>query len=322
MKKLVIRTAQYEYLEKGFKEWLDILGYCSKSVYNTPHHIREFLHFLEGRGITSIQLLEQGHIKAYYDHVGKRANRTRGGGLSNHSLNKHLYAIEKFLEYLHHRGIQNMPATGIRRQKIPQGNITVLTQQEIKLLFSATGKDAVQPAHAHYSRYNEAMQARDKAMLSIYYSCGLRRNEGVCLCIDDINLDTRILHVKKGKNYKERFVPFNKTNAAYLQQYIYDYRSVLVKDKREGALFISVGGRPTSGCTLLSRLKRLQQVSEDTALQQKVIGLHTLRHSIATHLLSAGMSLEKIAQFLGHSSLESTQLYTHLSAIASANGEQ
>jgi len=79
---------------------------------------------------------------------------------------------------------------------------------------------------------------------------------------------------------------------------------------------LSAGGHPTNGGTLLLRLQRLQQLTEDAALQQKTVGLHTLRHSIATHLLAAGMSLEKIAQFLGHSSLETTQIYTHLTEQA------
>src|SRR6185437_12705760 len=142
-------------------------------------------------------------------------------------------------------------------------------------------------------------------MLVVYYSCGLRRNEGIQLHTEDIDLDRNIVHVKKGKNYKERFVPFGKTSAHYLQTYIYDHRPTLSKDKREGRLFISSGGRPVNGGTLNTRLQRLQQQTEDSGLQQKRIGLHTLRHSIATHLLAAGMSLEKIAQFLGHSNLES-----------------
>jgi integrase/recombinase XerD len=87
---------------------------------------------------------------------------------------------------------------------------------------------------------------------------------------------------------------------------------LFAKDKKEDRLFMSVGGRQFNGGSLLLRLQRLQQLTEDAALQQKTIGLHTLRHSIATHLLAAGMSLEKIAQFLGHSSLDSTQIYTHL----------
>jgi len=158
----------------------------------------------------------------------------------------------------------------------------------------------------------QIIQSRDKALLVIFYSCGLRRNEGANVSIDDINFDTRILHVKKGKNYKERLVPLNKTNAAYLQEWIYDYRSQLIKTKKEHRLFVNIHGEPMSGGTLYTRLKLLQLQSDNIELGQKNIGLHSLRHSIATHLLQAGMSLEKIARFLGHSSLESTQIYTHL----------
>jgi len=312
MQKLIITTQQYQYLEKGFKEWLDILGYSEMSVYNTPHLIREFLYFLERINIKTIQALEHKHIKAYHGHINQRTNQRRGGGLSANYLNKHLQAIEKFLEYLHHRGIQNLPAMSVKLEKLHRQQVTVLTADEIKLLFGATEKDAISANHHHYNRFNEAMQARDRAMLTVYYSCGLRRNEGVHLHTDDINFDSRILHVKKGKNYKERFVPFNKTNAQYLQSYVYDYRPLLATDRKEGRLFMSVGGRLLNGASLLLRLQRLQQLSEDATLQQKTVGLHTLRHSIATHLLQAGMSLEKIAQFLGHSSLQTTQIYTHL----------
>jgi integrase/recombinase XerD len=312
MKKLILKTEQYEYLEKGFKEWMDILGFSESNVYNTPHILREFLHFLENNNISAIQALEHKHIDAYYGHITKRANQRRDGGLSSTHINKHLQAIEKFLEYLHHRGIQSLPSMNIKLEKIYRDKLTVVTTDEIKLLFTATGKDAIATTHHHYTRFNEAMQARDRAMLAVYYSCGLRRNEGVHLSIDDINFDTQILHVKKGKNYKERYVPFNKTNAQYLQLYVYDHRPLFAKDRKEDRLFMSVGGRQFNGGSLLLRLQRLQQLTEDAALQQKAIGLHTLRHSIATHLLAAGMSLEKIAQFLGHSSLDSTQIYTHL----------
>jgi integrase/recombinase XerD len=146
----------------------------------------------------------------------------------------------------------------------------------------------------------------------IFYSCGLRRNEGASVSIEDINFDTRILHVKKGKNYKERFVPLNKTNAQYLQEWVYDYRPLRVPSKQEHRLFINTQGQPMSGGALYNRFKLLQLQSDNAVLRDKQIGIHGLRHSIATHLLEAGMSLEKIARFLGHSSLESTQLYTHL----------
>ncbi len=310
MLKLSLKTAQYEYLERGFKEWLDILGYCDSTVYNMPHIARELMHFLESRSVNAIQALTRKDLKAYHDYINRRANQRRGGGLSEKYIQMHIQGVEKFLEYLHHRGIKTLMGTGIRLTAPPRKAITVLTTDEIRLLFTATSKTATSGRIG--SSYYEAMQARDRVMLTIYYSCGLRRTEGVYLSIDDINFDTRILHVKKGKNYKERFVPFGKSSSKTLQDYIYDHRPLLVKDKREGRLFISYGGRRMTGGTLNSRLQLLQRASEDIDLQQKEVHLHILRHSIATHLLEAGMSLEKIARFLGHSTMDSTQIYTHL----------
>jgi integrase/recombinase XerD len=305
MKKLNLKNNSYEYLQTAFAEWLDVLGYGSGIVKAMPIIIREFLHQLENNGVQNINGLQQKHIKQYHNYVSTRANERRGGGLSNNYINKHLQAIEKFLEFLNHKGVQNVPALGVRLEKINRKEISILTQEEIKELFELTSREP-------NTEKEQITQSRDKAMLVIYYSCGLRRNEGANLALDDINFDTRILHVKKGKNYKERLVPLNKTNAAYLQEWIYDYRSQLVKTKKEHKLFVNLHGEPMTGGALYSRFKLLQLQSDNIQLQQKNTGLHTLRHSIATHLLQAGMSLEKIAKFLGHNSLESTQIYTHL----------
>lgn len=312
MRKLILKNQGYQYLEIAFKEWLDILGYSPGVVTGMPVILREFFHFLENNNIHHINSLQQKQIKAYHDYISTRPNQRRGGGLSNKYITMHLQAIEKFLEYLHHKGMQDLPASGLRAAKQQRHYPTVLTLEEVRELFALTRQDYSYMSDSKFSHYTEIAQSRDRAMLVIYYSCGLRRNEGIHVSIDDLNFDTRILHVRKGKGYKERFVPFNKTNALYLQEWIYDHRSRLVKDKKAHRLFINFWGMPLSGGTLYDRLKLLQLQSEHTTLTEKQIGLHTLRHSIATHLLQAGMSLEKIAKFLGHSSLESTQLYTHL----------
>jgi integrase/recombinase XerD len=147
-----------------------------------------------------------------------------------------------------------------------------------------------------------------------FYGCGIRRSEGVHLDVGDINFDRSLLHVRKGKNNRERFVPISKANRKYLQDYVYDHRPELIRGSKVEALFVSYQHiRRMQGQSLAIRLKVLQYQSEDTELMEKEIGLHTLRHSIATHLLQAGMKLESISKFLGHSSLESTQIYTHLS---------
>jgi integrase/recombinase XerD len=305
MKKLSLNNPQYEYVEKSFGEWLDILGYSHHAVYNLPNHVRELLHYLEQNGIHHIKQLEVQNIRDYYQQLKCRANHRRGGGLSNSYLNKHLQALYKFADYLRQSGRLLLPALGIDWETDDAEEIIVLTPEEIKLLYKAT-------EHYNTGTDLEPFNARDRAMLGIFYGCGLRRNEGYHLNLGDINFDRRILKVRKGKNYKERWVPFNKTNAAYLQEYVYDWRPLITKDKKEAAFFISQRGTRMDAQSMALRLKILQQRTDDINLQQKNVRLHVLRHSIATHLLQNGMGLERIARFLGHSSLESTQVYTHL----------
>jgi integrase/recombinase XerD len=305
MKKLILNNSSYEYLEKAFSEWLDILGYCEMSVYNMPSIIREFLYFLNSQNVKQITQLEQKHYKEYFAYISTRSNQRRGGGLSNNYINKHIQALEKFYEFLNHKRVQGLVPINLRQLKLSKVETTVLTLEEIQALYKTASKEATSTKEA-------VLQSRDRALLTVFYACGLRRNEGVHLSVDDINFDTRILHVRKGKNNKERFVPFSKTSLQYLQEWVYDHRPTLLKSQKESALFIGMIGKPMQGGSLYGRLKLLQLEIDNPELQKKDIGLHTLRHSIATHLLQNGMELQKIQRFLGHSSLESTQIYTHL----------
>jgi len=315
MKKLSLRNPSFRYLEQSFKEWLDVLGYAPVSVYNMPLQVRELLHYLESENINHIKELDIKHIKEHYNKLKERSNARRGGGLSNNHLNKHIQSLRKFTDYLRQVGRLTLPELQIKNEEADAKTIPVLTEEEIQLLFKATYKTSLQYHRPHYNlsaTQVEAMQARDRAMLVIFYGCGVRRNEGVNINVGDINFDRSMLHVRKGKNYKERFVPISKASLKYLQDYIYDQRPELLRGSKTEALFLSMQCKPLNGQTMLLRLKYLQHQTENADLIEKEIGLHTLRHSIATHLLQAGMQLESIARFLGHGSLESTQIYTHL----------
>lgn len=305
MRKLPLKNSSYDYLQTAFAEWLNVLGYCKMTGYTMPSILREFLHFLEGRKVQHITQLRQVHYKKYYDHIMIRANETRGGGLSNNYINKHIQALEKFYEFLNHIGVKNIPPVTLRPLKLHKRYVVVLTKQEVEQLYKATKKESTQ-------QHQRAINARDRALLTVFYGCGLRRNEGINLSVGDINFDTRILHVRKGKNYKERLVPISRTGIEHLQEWVYDYRRGLLKSMTEPALFISQYGKAVKSNTLYRRIKIIQHQTDDPILQKKDMGLHTLRHSIATHLLQNGMELKKIQRFLGHSSLESTQQYTHL----------
>ncbi len=306
MKQLKLKSEAFQYVEISFKEWLDVLGYAPSTVYQMPNYVRELFHWLETeKQITQVNQITTPLIKEHYNNLKTRSNQRQGGALSNNYLNKQLQGLYKFMDYLRQTGRLTLPHLTIEREESNPKPIQVLTVEEIKALYQATENHLETPK-------KEAIGSRDKAILTIFYSCGLRRNEGYHLDLSDINFDRKILHVRRGKNYKERFVPFNKTNSKILQQYIYDHRPYLLKSKQTAALFIGYQGNRLGAESMVRRLKILQQKTDEIELQQKDIALHALRHSIATHLLQAGMSLEKIARFLGHSSLESTQIYTHL----------
>jgi site-specific recombinase XerD len=146
-------------------------------------------------------------------------------------------------------------------------------------------------------------------MLAVYYGCGLRLNEGACLELNDINQSSKVLHVRKGKLYKERFVPIAEKNFEEIKLYLDYARHQLLQSKKHEYFFVDANkGHPMHKQSLYVRIKKLVK----KAAIKKKVGTHTLRHSIATHLLQSGMKLERIQQFLGHADLDSTQIYTHL----------
>ena len=133
------------------------------------------------------------------------------------------------------------------------------------------------------------------------------------LDIPDLNFDTRLVHVQHAKGGQPRFVPFSQTTTATLLDYLYDARpKQAYRNNLNPSFLLNKFGQRMAGATLHRRLKHMQASSDDDTLKAVCVRPHILRHSIATHLLYGGMSLEKVAQFLGHRSLASTQLYTHL----------
>lgn len=303
MKQLLLKTQEYEALEAAFREWLSLLGYSEATVYNLPNHLREFLHWLEEKEIGDITAVQGTHAKAFIRRVSERANQRREGGLSQNHLNKYIQALKLFSKYIRSTGQGNYSLDMMMiRSESPylDGNKDILTVQEIQGLYQA----------CDYTPYTP-LALRDKAMLSVFYGCGLRRNEGVMLDTEDILFDKKLLYVRKGKHYRERYVPMNEKTIGDLANYLYDGRPYIVRGKNNCSFFVSdrLGAR-MQGQSLMARLKKLQKFNDN--LQNKDFGLHTLRHSIATHLLQAGMKLQDIATFLGHKTLDSTQIYTHI----------
>jgi integrase/recombinase XerD len=303
MQSLLIETESFIEYEAQFKNWLSALGYAPKSVVYQPRHIRELFFYLERQGFSKIQSTDKEDIKAFFAYLSQRTNQARGGSLSLAYVAKYWQAVrnfDRFLKSTQEWGF-DLPKQSIQVEQVIKA---VLTQSEIKKMYQACS--------------NDYLGIRDKAMLSVFYGCGLRRSEGIGLNVEDILFNQNLIHVRLGKNYKERYVPMNEQIKQDLQNYLDESRTFIEQyspfhcGKPTPALLLSQQGKRISDSTLIIRIRHLQEQTADKKLLTKSIALHTLRHSVATHLLQNGMKLKQIALFLGHSSIESTQIYTHL----------
>jgi integrase/recombinase XerD len=288
-------------LKNSFKKWLDTLGYAQSTVSCSVHYVKDFFFYLKNTEITNLEGIKPETIGTYFTYLQNRKKKNQNGGLSNNYIISNINALKRFSRYLQETGKANIEIRPkLKAEK--ENTKTILTKAEIAALYKACG--------------NDYLGIRDRAMLSIFYGCGLRKSEGQQLDIGDILLKEKRVSVGKGKNYKERYVPMTEAVKDDLENYIYVAREKILSFKKvnENALFLSIRAKRLGGNGLTGRLKKLLQ----SANIQKDIGLHALRHSIATHLLQSGLELEEVKQFLGHASLESTQIYTHVSSEASA----
>jgi integrase/recombinase XerD len=287
-----------------YVRWLDTLGFSNGLIYDYKGRVKDFIEWLETQNIIHIKILTQKHIHAYNEHLQSRQNKRRNGGLGTSHLNHNFMALDKFCEFLHQIGMESAPIPINLRIRTDKNEriykIETLSKDEIKTL-----QDNIINAFERMPFIEkEAKQEQLKLVFAIFYGCGIRRTEGANLQIDDIDFEKKTIFIRQGKNYKDRIIPMSTGVCKAIENYIYNFRNTIkIKHKR---LFIhSIG-------TVSNSLKELQNTCENENIQSKRITLHILRHSIATHLLQNGMSIENIALFLGHSSLESTQIYTHL----------
>ena len=298
-------NTSYKAILTEYTVWLDTLGYSDDLICCCRRNTRAFLEWLENKQIQNITLLTNRYINDYFNYSEKRPNqhdKERLLGVAH--LNKIFFAVDKLLEFLHQYGVTNAPTPTNKRLEIDQEarirKITPFTQEEIKTLYNCISE--IYP-NLYFAERQEK-QAELKAIFALFYGCGLRCSEGHKLQIKNIDFDRKTVFVEQGKNCKDRIIPMNAGVYNELLNYVYNYRSRLRLNHNR--LFNC--HKQTFG----QKLKYLQNVCKDENIKAKRLSLHVLRHSIATHLLQNGMSIENIALFLGHSSLDTTQIYTHL----------
>ena len=213
-------------------------------------------------------------------------------GLSGTSLQRQLSSIRSLFNYLcrHHRADSN-PAQGVPAPRAAKRLPETLSVDQLECLLAFPGDDT--------------LACRDRAVMELFYGCGLRLSELTGLDLADINWDQRSITVT-GKGRKQRHVPFGSKAEQALKQWL-QHRSIDV-DPEQKALFTSCNGRRISNSSVQQRLKK-------RALQQGVgISLHPhmLRHSFASHILESSNDLRAVQELLGHANLSTTQIYTHL----------
>lgn len=283
-----LQSPEYRLLLISFTEWLTLLNYSALSIPSLTKAISDFLYYQEATGKLSLEQLVATDANGFIELLQAKER------YSNGHINKQVQALKLLSKYLRETK-RSAVDFNLQRLEEKRSKPVWLTQDEINRLYEAVPESI--------------LGIRDKAMLAVYYGCGLRLNEGVNLEVSDIDVMAKVLHVRKGKHYKERFVPIADKNLEEIKLYIDYARPQLLQDNKSTALFIDANkGRPIQSVSLYVRIKQLIKKAK---INRKA-GTHTLRHSIATHLLQSGMKLERIQQFLGHADLDSTQIYTHL----------
>ena len=248
-----------------------------------------FLEFARESG----EPVDQALVRRYLARLHK-------SGLAKSSMVRKLAAIRAFYRYLVRRGvIQADPTEGIRGPRLPRALPKTLSEEHIEALMTAPDP-------------NTPTGLRDRAILETLYATGLRVSELLSLTVDDVSGGDEIRVI--GKRNKERIVLIGSKARSALEAYLQHGRPQLAAKARRAAsdtpsLFLGYRGTPLVASSVRRILTRhVESVSESLRISP-----HTLRHSFATHLMNHGADLRSVQELLGHESVVTTQIYTHVS---------
>lgn len=269
------------WLEKG-------LSPHTRSAYRTD--LLAFARWLEGRGLT----LESLGRDAVLDHLGWRLSE----GYQARSTARFLSGLRSFYKYAVREGrVAEDPTLLVSMPQLGAPLPKSLSEADVEALLAAPDTE-------------ETLGLRDRTMLEVLYATGLRVTELISLTLDEINLREGSLRVF-GKGSKERLIPLGEEAIAWLEDYLKTARPLLLGGQPGDILFPSQRGTPMTRQTFWHRIKLHAQV----AGIRTSLSPHTLRHAFATHLLNHGADLRTVQMLLGHTSLSTTQIYTHVARV-------
>ena len=272
----------------NFRQELYNLGYSKSVSDNYPKYIKEFLIY---SAETPTNINEE-HIKSYSNYLQNRPNKRRIGKLSQSYIHSQQLAIKGFFDYLQRIEYlkQNPFTLQLKSPQYQQRNI--LSQEQIQIL------------------YQNCQNIEQTIILHLCYGCGLRRSEAVNITIKDIDLEQKLLYVRKGKGKKRRVIPITQSIANDFKSYI-----IIRNQNTEPSLLLNKQNKKMTANTMYLLFKNLLKISNNQQIITKNYCLHSLRHSIASHLLENEINVEMVRDFLGHSRLSTTQIYTRVNHL-------
>jgi len=275
----------YKNILNDFTEWMVRLNYSKGSVRSRERHIKIFFEFIALKGIGTLEEVSSTDLDDYNIYLHQRP-------IAGKTIEAHISALKLLNQY---RELYGQPPVMSKKLKV-----TKSLQNQRAIVSKAQ-------ANAMYEACEDNPYGwRDRVILALYYGCGLRYREGAHVEQRDVNFNTGLLHIRKGKNYRERYVPMSPGVMRELRHWIEHYQVLFTSQTN----FILSGrnGKQVKSSALNNRLKKL---IKKVGINNRIT-LHSLRHSIATHLMEEGMKLEDIGRFLGHATLETTQKYAHV----------
>jgi site-specific recombinase XerD len=263
-------------VEDAIERYLGAAGVSAATVRAYRNDLRDFAEWYGQRP------LEQVDVRALAEYTADLGRARRGTKLAPSTIARRLSAVRSLLRFTLGAGhVPDIPLTPRRTRRLP--NAPKLGEVEELLAAAGTGDDV--------------LSLRNRALLEVVYSAGLRSSEAVGLDLGDVDFEQEIVHIQNGKGAKDRVVPLGEEAGHWVARYLAEARPKLATGA-ENALFLSARGR------------RL----DTSTLRRMLSNPHRLRHAFATHLLEGGADLRVIQELLGHSSLSTTQIYSHVDA--------